>query len=163
MKTIKMTLLVLLGSLLSAGTVFAQTNFSGNWQIDTIKTDFGGAPHWVLPVSVKVVQKGENVSITRSSADAQGTSSVSTENLSDGDTSATITGSGLKRKAILHWDNYKKTFTIHSATKHADDTPNAKINETWSVLEDDKTLVIDRNVEQADGLNYSIKAYYNKD
>jgi hypothetical protein len=143
-------------------SLFAQTNFSGSYRIDTARIIFEQAPHWVLPVSFKLDQQGTKVTLTRNIVDAQGNASSNTEQLNAGDTvTAAITGNQL-RKTIIVWSADRSSFTL---TYFTTDTIGKRLNkatEKWSLLDEGKTLVLDRFVEQANGLHYSIIGYYTK-
>jgi hypothetical protein len=154
MRTFKNALTLLIFCFVTIAAT-AQTNFSGTWKIDKQKIDFGGTPGYVLPVSIQVTQKSTQVSIRRESVDAQGNASNYTENFEGTDTMSTTLPSGIFRKAELSWTSIKNSFVIHSVS-------NSKITETWTLADNGQTLIIDRDVEQENGLKYTIKGYYTK-
>jgi hypothetical protein len=163
MRTSSRTILMIFFSLLCTGAAFAQkANFSGTWNIDTTKIDFGGAPHWVLPVKFQVVQSGEKENITRTIASQDGKESSRTLDLVPGTTTEYTTDAGDKGKCLMNWNADQPGFTITVQSVKADGSPGQSYEETWSLADGGKTLVINRSVEQANGMKYSIKAIYDR-
>jgi len=157
-KKILLTLILVL----PFSALFAQTSFSGSYTVDTAKINFGRAPHWVLPVSFKVDQQGANVTITRTTVDAQGSPSSFTEQLHPGDSTQTNIHGNLVRKASISWNADQSSFTIVYVTQDQGGTPLNRVKETWTLEDGGKTLVLDRFVEQTNGLKYPIKGYYDR-
>jgi hypothetical protein len=147
-----------------SATVFAQKNsFSGNWQINTQKTDFGKAPEWILPEKFTINQANNQITIIRLLHDPQLQAHVDTALLSyDNKVYENRSYSNKKQSYSLKWDADQKGFsiTLHSLTD--DNHPFSDITEKCSLSDDGKTLTINRKVEQASGLKYSIVAYYDK-
>jgi hypothetical protein len=158
---IKNTLVTLIFFLV-VGALFAQTNFSGGYAIDTAKTDFGQAPQWVLPVSFTINQQGTKVALTRYTSDAHGNTNSYSEQLTPDDTVTTKITGNLSRKTILTWGTDQTSFTLIYFTTDLTDKPLNKATEKWSLQDEGKTLVLDRLVEQANELSYPIKGYYTK-
>jgi hypothetical protein len=125
-----------------------------------VKTDFRQAPQWVLPVSFTIDQQATKVTVTRHTLDAQGNTNSYSEHLTPGDTVTTKITGNLSRKTILTWDTGQGSFTLIYFTTDATDKPLNKATEKWSLQDEGKTLVLDRLVEQANGLSYPIKGYY---
>ena len=160
--TLTRNALVTLIFFLEVGTLFAQTNFSGGYAIDTAKTDFGRAPQWVLPVSFTINQQGAKVTVTRYTRDAQGNKNSYSEQLTPYDTVTTKITGNLSRKTILTWGTDQTNFMLIYFTTDSTGKPLNKATEKWSLQEGGKTLVLDRFVEQANGLSYPITGYYTK-
>lgn len=147
----------------ATNTLFAQsTNFSGKWQINKTKTDFGQAPEWVLP-KIYAVSNGKSAFIiSRVTLDAQLNEHPSTETLTfDGKEALSTLYNGSKRTSSLKWSADQQSFTI-TASSVMNTNPGPKISDTWSLSDNGKTLVIDRTVVNPDGGTYSLKAYYDK-
>ena len=158
----KRTLLIIL-CLFSTAHVFAQkTDFSGDYAIDTNRISFEEAPHWVLPVSFKVRQQGTTVTIERNTVNAEGKPDSYTNELKPGDTVTTAMAGNRYRKTVISWNPDQSGFTLTYVTEGAGGQFAGQATEKWSLVDDGKTLYIDRYVEQADGLKYPIKAYYSK-
>jgi len=150
-------------------SVFAQspTNFNGTYTINKSKTDFrtdaGQAPDWVLPVKFKVTQSGNNVTIVRTIVDDRGVQSDRTY-IFAGDTPSDITtAKGSKIHTTLQWNADKTAFTLDTKIADIDPQSSENFTEVWSLNNDSKLLVLDRNEEQlGNGLKYHIKGYYEK-
>jgi hypothetical protein len=158
MRTPKLILTLILT--LSFTTLFAQANFGGTYTIDTAKTVFGQLPHYMAPASFQVAQQGKAVTITRNSLDQNGVSSAFAENFIGPDTVSNKTPTGQFRKAVLKWSADGNGFTINSVSVNPDGSAYLKTWETWSLS--GNILTIDRDVEQGNGLKYSIKCVYTK-
>jgi hypothetical protein len=151
--------LMFLVLLCSSVTAFAQKiNFSGSWLINKTRTDFIGsrAAEWVVPKTLKIDQQADKLILIRMSIDnqLQDLPPVSETLAFDGTAFQRTQASGLAVTTSLHWlDNTSFTLT----RKGTNET-----EETWTLEDNGKTLVVDRNVEQADGSKYEIKCYYDK-
>jgi len=160
----KTTFLFLFTVCVLAGTVKAQTNFSGSYSLDKQKTDFGPAPQWILPQAYTITQQGANLIIIRDMLDPQSQQHRDTLQLkADGSVFQNASYSGKKQSFTLAWSTDQKSFTLtlHSVTPAGE--PFLNMTETWSLDADGKTLVIDRNADQVSiRSKYSIKAYYTK-
>jgi hypothetical protein len=149
--------LILAFLICTSTAAFAQkTNFSGTWQLDTVKTIFGDGPHWIIPKTVKVSQTANALVLTRVSlnSDMQEQPPV-TETLSfDGKPFSRPSGDATITTALTWTDNAGFTLTRKGASSNA--------TENWTLEDGGKTLVIDRAVKQNDGFQYTIKCYYTK-
>ena len=158
----KKTVLIFL-CLFGTAQLFAQqANFSGIYAIDTARISFEEAPNWVLPVSFHVKQQGTTITIQRNTVDAQGKADSYTNELKPGDTVTTAMAGNRMRKTVISWNADKSGFTLTYITNDGSGQFLNKATEAWSLVDDGKTLFIDRYVEQASGLKYPIKAYYSK-
>jgi hypothetical protein len=150
--------------LFTTASAFAQqTDFSGTWQINKSKTDFGQAPEWVLPRAFKVDQSGKGLTIDVTMLSQALEEKHYTEKVAfDGTTSTTTTTSGNTERDSLTWDANKTGLTL---MRHIENPSGALIfndTEQWSLTDDSKTLLIDRQVKQGDGAAYGFKIYYDK-
>jgi hypothetical protein len=149
---------LLLAFLICTSTAaFAQkTNFSGNWKLDTTKTQFGQAPKYMIPWKIKVDQQADDIVIMRTPLDtAMQEQAVVKETLNfNGSVFQQLSGGKNVTTKIVWPDDH--SFTL---------TRNGSLNatETWTLEDDGKTLFIDRFVEQtSNGFKYEIKCYYDK-
>jgi len=131
---------------------FAQkTNFSGTWTLNSDKTDFGKAPQWIIPKTIKVDQQADELALTRTSLDQD------LKELPPVSYTLTFDGKPLDYKGNAITLSWPGNSTLHIDRKAAQSSA-----EDWTLEDDGKTLVIDRYVEQASGLKYEIKCYYSK-
>ncbi|HVW15806.1 MAG TPA: hypothetical protein VHB54_18390 [Mucilaginibacter sp.] len=138
-------------------------NFTGTFTLDKAKTDFDDLPEYVLPISFKIVQSGNNLTITRTTVTDQGVERNFTETIIlGGDSVKSVIPGGLHRTSIAAWNNDQMTFTIKSDSRSADHTAGLKLTEVWSLTDEGNTLEVDRDVLQADGGAYQLKAFYEK-
>lgn len=159
MKSLFIAIAVFISANLNAQSV----NFSGTWMINKEKIEWGQAPEYVLPRRFTVQQNKKDINFLRTVLDNQLGEHDYTERLSfDGTEQTTVIYSGAKRTSSLKWNDDKKTFTISTSNINPNQQGSNKITEIWSLIDDAKTLVVDRHVEQPDGLKYDIKAYYDK-
>ena len=151
-------------SMVLCSEAFGQkTNFNGSYTINKLKIDFGQAPENILPLRYKLMLDGDKIAIITTTLDAQGAETNYTENLVFGGAPIETTlASGLKRKASVVWNADKSAFTVTSNSISDDGQRGSKIVATWSLADNRKTLVVDRSVEQSNGLKYSIKGYYDR-
>jgi len=140
----------------SMGAFAQKTNFSGNWVINKSKIEFGQAPEWVLPKSLKVEQQSERIVVSRTNIDQQlAEQSPIVDTLSfNGNPFQRAQSSGPIVTSTMHWLN-DQSLTL---TRKGSSTT----IETWTLDDSGKTLVVNRSVEQSDGLKYTLKAFYDK-
>jgi hypothetical protein len=140
-----------------------KTDFNGTYSINKSKIDFGDAPDNILPVRYKILLNDDKLTIITTTIDDQDSESSFTETLIFGGAPVeTSLPSGRKRKASVIWNSDKTAFTVISNSISVDGQQGSKITATWSFVDDGKTLFIDRSVEQANGLKYNIKGYYDR-
>jgi len=140
------------------------TNFSGTWHIDTIRTNFNGAPKFVLPHDLKVSQTNAGILIDRGNINGQGEEKHYMEQGSfDGKSSQTTTPSGNIETDSLGWGSDKSNLEIKIDYKKPDGSVLQDADEKWSLSENGKIIIINRQVRLPDGQGYNIIGYYNKD
>jgi hypothetical protein len=138
-----------------------KTDFSGNWSLNTRKTDFKQAPDWIMPVAFEIKQKKDQLVIQTKAYDKGMVQHYYTEYLPfNGSASEVMTWDDNKRNVSLHWNPIDSSITLSIRVIKSDNPSGASYTETWSLGDDGKTLIIDRQASQADG--YNIKAVYNK-
>jgi len=141
--------------LCSAMTVFAQkTSFSGNWIINKDKMDFGQAPEWVIPKNIKVEQGADKLTLTRISLDQSlAEQAPITETLAfNGKPFLRTPASGPLVTTTLHWLNDQSFTLVRKGT--------SIVTEIWTLEDGGKTLVVNRDVTQDNGLKYNLRCYY---
>jgi hypothetical protein len=152
MKNLFILLLVCISS-----SIFAQkTNFSGQWTINKESTQFGDVPQWVIPKTIIVDQQKVKLILSRTSLNEQSEELPAiVENLSlDGSPFQRTPDSGPVVITSMHWANDSSFALYRNGSNFA--------TETWTLENGGKTLVINRLVEQDNGLKYSIKCVYDK-
>jgi len=144
---------------------FAQTsNFSGTWLINKTKTEWANVPVWTQPFRFEVTQSGDKLTINRRAFDEQGNElkPLKDEMSFGGTASETTTSTGLTRRTTIVRNADKETFTLIANSIAPDGQSGLKATEVWTLADGGKTLIIDRTIEQANGLKYSIKLFYDK-
>ena len=62
----------------------------------------------------------------------------------------------------MKWDEDGQSFVLSSHGIRPTGESTGSATETWTLQNEGKVVVIDRSVTQADGFQYSIRAYYDK-
>ncbi len=140
----------------------AQTNFSGTYVINKSKIDFGKAPEWVLPSAFEVVQNGDKLTISRTTVDQAGKETTRKLDFQPGQATDYTTSSGDKNECLVAWAGDHSSFTLSVQSTKADGSAGQNYKEVWSLADNGHTLIIDRQVAQANGMKYAIKAVYDK-
>ena len=140
----------------------AQTNFTGKWTINKGKTDFGQVPQWVIPMSFVITQAFQTITITSNSFKEDNTPFDFTEKLVPADTSTIQTLTHHILKSFICWDTKRNTFAVISESRHEDGSLSSTANASWSITDNGKTLIVNRSVRQANGLQYELKTFYDK-
>ena len=138
-------------------SAFAQkTNFSGTWQLDTLKTAFGEAPRSIIPKIIKIDQQAAQLVLTRISLnDQMQEQPAMMETLALDGTPFQKTPAATPVTTTLHWLDDSTLMLTRNGTLNA--------TETWTLEDGGKTLFIDRSVEQkSNGYKYTIKCYYTR-
>ncbi len=138
---------------------FAQkTNFSGTWNLDKTRTDFGEAPEYVLTKTYKVEQLGSKIYLTTIGlTDDLKERSPGTDTLNfNGTVSQRHTISGKLLNTALQWKaNDSLVITVERK-------PDFTNTETWTLEDGGKTLIVEKFIAQGNGVNATIKGYYTK-
>src|ERR1700733_11884929 len=95
-----------------------KTDFSGNWLINKDKTNFGSAPEWIVPKSIKTDQQAGKIVIAKVSLNAQSEEqpAVVSTLAFDGTPFSRIQTNGPDVISTLHWlDDKSFTITIKGA------------------------------------------------
>jgi len=140
----------------------AQTKMAGTYTINKTKTEFGQVPPWALPLNLKITDDKGKLTIIRHISDQNGSESDRTLAFGTGTSADYTSPSGAKNKATIQWNGDHSGLTLNNTSIDQAGNPGLAFKETWSLADDGKTLVVDRHVEQPDGLKYDIKAYYDR-
>jgi hypothetical protein len=140
-----------------------RANFSGEWKLNEGKSDLGQfAPF--APRTIKVEQKADSITITKTSPSFNGDMVTISETLPfDGkEVENTIFGNS-KRKASAKWSDDGQTFTISYdlMLDFNGQTTEIKGTETWNLSDGGKTLVSQNNYSSSFGDN-NAKGVYEK-
>lgn len=151
--------------LLSFTFLATKTNFSGDWKLNEGKSDFGQRGARFATKELKVDQKDNAITISRTTPSFQGGEDVtSSETLPfDG---KEVEGKGFgnsTKKSSLKWSGDEQTFTISSNTTMDRNGQSMTISgsETWSLSQDGKALTVTatRTTQQGE---MTTKAVYDK-
>jgi len=140
-----------------------RANFSGEWKLNEGKSDLGQfAPF--APRTIKVEQKADSITITKTSPSFTGEMVTASETLPfDGkEVENTIMGTS-KRKASAKWsdDGQNLTITFNLALDLNGQTLDVKGTEVWTLVDGGKTLVSQNNSSSSYG-DIQAKGVYEK-
>jgi hypothetical protein len=135
-----------------------KVDFSGIWKVDSLKSNFG---RFVVPVTLKIVQTTDTISIGKTYHRGPGDTLSFTYKLSlDGKTMTDTRGTA-KSSQSIKWSG-QSLFETSSAH---DDTHNTtyQATETWTLSPGSKTLTIYRVIaNDGEGGHGVSKAVYNR-
>ncbi len=143
----------------SAWTQDAKPNFSGTWNVDLAKSDFGPAPPPESLVAV-IDHKEPNVKFTTTQKGPMG-------EISNGRTLTTDGKENVNKMRTMAGDQDATSTTTWSGKKLATATKMDMqgmaivINETWELAEDGKVLTIAREIKTSQG-DFATKTVFNK-
>lgn len=130
--------------ILSFTTMPDKANFSGEWKLDEGKSELGEFGGRFAARSIKVDQKADAISISKTAPSFQGGENTTTESLTfDGkETESTVFGSS-KKKSTLKWSEDGQTMTISYmiAFERNGQTTEIKGTETWTLKDGMLSLV----------------------
>jgi hypothetical protein len=149
---------LILLAVFSNSAKFQKVDFSGIWKVDSLKSNFG---RFVVPVTLKIVQTTDTISIGKTYHRGPGDTLSFTYKLSlDGKTMTDTRGTA-KSSQSIKWSG-QSLFETSSAH---DDTHNTtyQATETWTLSPDRRTLTIDRVIaNDGEGGHGVSKAVYNR-
>jgi len=138
-------------------------NFSGDWSLNEGKSDLGQFGPYA-PRKIKVEQKDDAITITKTAPSFTGEDVTTTETLSfDGkETESTVFGTS-KRKASSKWSDDGQTLTItyDIMLDFNGQTTEIKGTETWTLGDGGKTLASQNNSSSSFG-DIAAKGIYEK-
>jgi hypothetical protein len=149
--------------LCSIFTLRAQTNYSGKWELDTIKSDFGHLPIWAGSYSLEVRQGSNDINIKYFDHDNRNEEHTFSQMVGwDWKDYVTTTYSGKKRTCSVQMKQ-PNSFVMNIHTETNDGQAYNTMTENWSISPDGMTLTVVRSVEQSvDGFKYTLKMVYEK-
>jgi hypothetical protein len=158
----------LLAFLLISAGLFAQTNFSGTWELNESKSKFGegGGPGGPMQAKSMIVAQDTKVLSSDqvvTGRDGDEFNITSKYNL-DGTVSENTFMMDRIRKSVLTWSADKKAFTINSTMSFERDgeTREVKTTEKWSLSDDGKILFVESTRQSRDGESRTITLAYDK-
>jgi len=152
-------------TLVSFSTKADRANFSGGWALNEGKSDFGQRGARFATKTIKVEQKDDAITITRTTPSFQGGDDVTTtETLGFDGKEVQGTGfGGSVRKSTLKWASDEQSFSINSTTTGERNGQSFTFSgtETWTLGDGGKSLVITsvRTTQQGE---VTTKAAYDK-
>lgn len=133
-------------------------NFSGNWKIDSLKSNFSG---FVSPVRLKIVQTKDSMSVESTFGTGRGnTHSMTDKRFLDGRIVTTTKGTA-KGSVSTKWSGQAlvQTASYHDAASNS----TYEATETWTLSADGKTLTVDRIIaNDGNGDHGGSKAIYHR-
>ncbi|HMP91442.1 MAG TPA: hypothetical protein PKD90_01110 [Phnomibacter sp.] len=161
----RMLLLAVPAALLMAFTTLPDyANFSGDWKLNEGKSELGEFGGRGVATALKVEQKADAITITRTTQGFGGNGPVNnTVTMTfDGKVTESEGFMGSKRKSSASWSADGKTLTISNQMNFERDGQSMEIKgtEVWT-LGADGTLIINNTTASQMG-EFSTKAIYNK-
>ncbi len=125
--------------LLSFTTQPDRVNFSGEWKLNEGKSELGDFGSRFAARTIKVDQKQDSITISRTAPSFNGGDATTTETLSfDGKESETTVFGGAKKKSAAKWSDDGQTLTISStiAFERNGQSSEFKSTETWTLTKE---------------------------
>ena len=160
----KQSLLLLLApALLSSFISFTErANFAGEWKLNEGKSELGEFGGRFAARSIKIEQKEDAITISKTAPGFNGEEVTTTETLKfDGKESETTVFGSSKKKSTLKWSDDSQSFVVNYSIMFERDgqTSEFKGTETWSLKEGALSLV---TVSSSPRGENTTKAVYNK-
>jgi len=135
------------------------TDYSGDWQLDTVVTDLHNLPKTVLPPSMIINQTQKEIKIDRISA---GNTATETLDYFGQQKDIPLTTSNRVKKAVL-WPGDNNTLVEHAEYTYPGSKAELEyiVKETWSLSADKQTLNVERQVKDNNG-GYTVTGIYRK-
>src|SRR5215510_7952129 len=138
--------IIISATLVSFGTKADRANFSGGWALNEGKSDFGQRGARFATKTLKVEQKDDAITITRTTPNFQGGDDVvTTETLGFDGKEVQGTGfGGSTRKSTLKWAGDDQSFSITSTTSGERNGQAFSFTgtETWTMGDGGKSLTV---------------------
>jgi hypothetical protein len=138
-----LTLLIAPALLLSFTSKPDRANFSGDWKLNEGKSELGQFGRFAA-TKIKVEQKDDAISISKTAASFQGGENTTTESLTfDGKVSETTVFGGSKKKSTAKWSDDGQTLTVSYTIAFERDgqTTEFKGTETWTMKDGSLSIV----------------------
>jgi hypothetical protein len=141
-----------------------RANFSGNWSLNESKSEMGQFAA-IVPLKIKVEQKADSITISKTSTGFDGNEFTATETLSfDGkETKSTTPPGNSMRKASAKWSDDGQTLTItyNLMLDFNGQQTEVKGTETWTSGDSGKALSTQNSSSSSFGEN-TYKGVYEK-
>lgn len=141
-----------------------KVNFSGNWTLNEDKSEFGERGARFAVKAIKVEQKENAITITRTTPSFQGDDVTTTETLGFDGKEVEGTGfGGFVRRSSLKWDADEQSFSIKSTTAGERNGQSFSFTstETWILGKGGKSLSV-TSVRITQQGEVTTKAVYDK-
>jgi hypothetical protein len=125
--------------LLSFATLPAKINLSGEWKLNEGKSELGDFGSRFAARTIKVEQKDDAITISKTAPSFNGGDATTTETLTfDGKESETTVFGSSKKKSVAKWadDGQSLTISYTIAFERDGQTTEIKGNETWSLTKE---------------------------
>lgn len=137
-------LLIIPALMLSFTCLPDKANFTGEWKLNEEKSEFGDFGSRFAAKTIKVEQKAESITISKTAASFNGGDNTTTETLTfDGKESETTVFGNAKKKSVAKWsdDGQTMTVTYSIAMERNGQAMEFKGTETWSLKDGMLSLV----------------------
>ncbi|MBL7744596.1 MAG: hypothetical protein JNN00_14090 [Chitinophagaceae bacterium] len=150
--------------LFSFTTIADKAIFAGSWTLNESKSELGNFGRFAAR-KIKVEQKEDAITISKTSASPGGDDVTTTETLTfDGKTSETTVFGGSKKKSVAKWSEDGKTLSITYTIAFERNGQTFDINgtETWTLADEGKSLSV-QTVSSSPQGERTTKAVYDKE
>jgi hypothetical protein len=137
--------LYVLAGLLVSGQAQAKPNFTGEWKLDTSKSDFGPMPAPSKRTD-KIVHADPNLKVTTTQSGQNGEVTVELKYMTDG-SETTNELRGAPMKSTSKWDGDTLAITTKASFQGTEIT----LADKWDVSGDGKTLTVSRHIISPQG------------
>ncbi|MBS1622294.1 MAG: hypothetical protein JST10_06790 [Bacteroidetes bacterium] len=149
--------------LLSFTTKPDHANFSGDWNLNTGKSELGQFADFATRI-IKSTQSSDSISIARTSTSMEGEDITTNETLTfDGKESNSKLNGQSTKKSSLKWADDGQSFSItyQLSLDFGGQQMDISGTEKWSLADNGKTLVVENNSSSSFGDMYT-KSVYDK-
>jgi len=147
-----------------SGTIFAQTNFAGNWVFNESKSNFGDSQFRFAAAKMVVTQDTKVLSVESTMQGRDGNErKVNAKYNLDGSVSENPMFNSTSQSTVS-WSADKKSMTIKTTAKFEmnGETREMKSSQMWTLGEDGKVLILDNVRTGRDGNEVKTKIAYDK-
>jgi len=137
-------------------------DFSGEWNINIQKTDFGGLPHSAVAYKIKIVQADGVVDLIRFLSDTSASRTPSEEKLNlNGAVTKTLLKDRTKTASIKLMDGNASLIETADYERSDPGKPNYKVTDVFSLSADKSVMTMVRTFLVGDEQN-TVTAYYDR-
>lgn len=140
-----------------------KTDFSGTYRVNVTSSNLGPAPEWILPRYLKVEQHENSCVIARTALnkELQEQTPVADTLSFAGTPFLRTAASGNTTTTTLNWST-DTSFTIVKKTTNAGNTVVSGTTEEWTLEAGGKVLIVNRAVEQQNGMKFNTRAVFER-